>query len=192
MAEVYENVTFFLLIHIFSGILNIKFFPQQIHLKSRVINQRYPFLYAIRSKTKFFSPMLLKNIDFVAICFPGLPWIETSFGFTAIFTPKCPGWVWGSVQGWLIKCSSPVAVLTPCKPSSGQNVIKEDCIDRCILPESFHLINNICSRKLDCTLKALWLYCFLLFSWIQWILTGLTFGITNFINDKKNSDSFFE
>lgn len=66
-------------------------------------------------------------------------------------------------------------MLTPCKPSSGQNVIKEDRIDRCILPESFHIMNNICSLKLECVLEAAWLYCFLLFTRIHLILTGLTF-----------------
>lgn len=76
-------------------------------------------------------------------------------------------------------------MLTPCKPSSGQNVIKEDRIDRCILPESFHIMNNICSLKLECVLEAAWVYCFLLFTQIQLILTGLTFGTTSFITDKK-------
>lgn len=51
---------------------------------------------------------------------------ETSFGFSTIFTPKYPERVQGSVQGLLIKHPSPTTVLTPCKPSSGQNVIKED------------------------------------------------------------------
>lgn len=84
-------------------------------------------------------------------------------------------------------------MLTPCRPSSGQNVIKEDDTDRCISPESLHIINDISvhSLKLACTRETVWVYCFSLLTWIKLVVMGLTLSFIDFFNAKKGKMFFF-
>lgn len=115
----------------FSAFLNIKL-PPKITLPEISCNKsEIPFPLYLQIRKHIFLFYTVKNLFIlisVSICLPALHHTETSFSFSTIFTSKYLEWVQGSVQGLLKKRPSPTTVLTPCKPSSGQNVIKEDAL----------------------------------------------------------------